>query len=169
MEITVIAALAENRVIGKDGKMPWHYPVDLKRFKELTMGHPVIMGRVTYESILAGLGEPLPGRTTIVLTNSPDSVDASVTTDDDTAVTVAISIEDALTAAAETRTDEVFVAGGATVYEQFLPQADRLELTEIHETYVGDTRFPPIDEDSWEEVAREDRVELSFVTYERAT
>lgn len=167
MEITVIAALAENRVIGKDGEMPWHYPADLARFKELTMGNPVIMGRVTYESILDGLGKPLPGRTSIVLTTVPDSVETAIETNDETAVVVATSVDESLAAAAETGADEVFVAGGATVYEQFLPKADRLELTEIHDTYAGDTRFPKIDEEAWIEVDREDRAALSFVTYER--
>lgn len=175
MEITLIAAVDEGGVIGVDGEMPWHYPADLERFKRLTMGHPVIMGRVTYESIVAGLGGPLPGRTSVVLTRSPDAVatvsdgetDGSEADAHETVVRVATSVEEALGQARETGTDEVFVAGGATVYAQFLPRADRLELTEIHASYDGDTWFPDWDREEWTAVSREDRDDLSFVTYER--
>ena len=183
MKLTLIAAVAANRIIGKDGQMPWHYPEDLRHFKEQTMGHPVIVGRITYEAIATQIGGPLPGRTNIVLTSSPDRVETTdagsdETTDDTidettdeptdgTAVVVATTVEEALALAEETGTDEVFVAGGASVYEQFLPRADRLELTELQDSYEGDTKFPAWDEENWEVVDRDDREELSFVTYRR--
>ena len=159
MRVTLIAAVAENGVIGKDGAMPWHYPEDLAHFREVTMGHPVVMGRVTFESIVSRIDGPLPGRTNVVLTRSPDRLDT-----EHPAVTAATTVEEALELAGS-EDDEVFVAGGASVYEQFLSVADRLVLTEIHESYDGDTAFPEWDEDDWTEIARDDREGLSFVTY----
>jgi len=156
----LIAAVAENGVIGADGEMPWHYPADLAHFKETTMGHPVIVGRVTYESISSQIGGPLPGRTNIVLTRS--GVDAP-----EEVVQVA-SVDAAVAAAAETGSDTAFVAGGATVYEAFLPRADRLVITEVPGEPEGDTRFPEWDPDAWVERERETADDLSFVTYERA-
>lgn len=175
MQITLIAAVAENGVIGDDGGMPWHYPEDLAHFKSQTMGHPVVLGRVTFESIVTRLGGPLPGRQNVVLTESPerveaflsDSTETAVTDIENTTVTIASSVEDALQEARHFDTEEVFVAGGASIYEQFLPLADRLVLTEINNTYEGDTTFPTWDETEWTETAREKRDELSFVTYER--
>lgn len=161
MEIVLIAAVAANGVIGDDGTMPWHYPTDLRRFKQLTMGHPVIMGRRTYESIAERLGGPLPGRTNIVLSRGDPAVDPTVI--------VAGSIDEALTAADQTGASAVFVIGGATVYEQLLDDADRLELTEIDRSVDGDTRFPDWDRSDWVEHRRMDHDELSFVTYVRAT
>ena len=160
MKISLIAAVAENGVIGKDGEMPWYYPADLEQFKERTLDHPVIMGRVTYESIVERIDGPLPGRTNIVLTRNPGRVDAS-----HPAVHVAATTDEALELARQQGAEELFVAGGASVYEQFLPVADRLVLTEIHETYDGDTHFPKWERDEWQETEREDREELSFVTY----
>ncbi|WP_235853514.1 dihydrofolate reductase [Halosimplex salinum] len=160
MEIALVAAVAENDVIGADGEMPWHYPADLAHFKETTTGHPVIMGRVTYESISGQLGGPLPGRTNVVLTRS--GVDAPED------VVQVEGVDAAVKAAAETGTETAFVAGGATVYEQFLPRADRLVLTEVPLEPEGDTRFPEWDPAEWVEVARDAEGELSFVTYERA-
>jgi len=159
IELALIAAVAENGVIGVDGGMPWHYPADLAHFKETTMGHPVVLGRRTYESIAARLGGPLPGRTSIVLTRS--GVDAP-----DEVVQVG-SVEAAVEAAAETGSAVAYVAGGATVYEQFLPRADRLVVTEVPESPDGDTFFPEWDREAWTEVGRESAAELSFVTYER--
>lgn len=160
MEVVLIVAVAANGVIGADGSIPWHYSADLRRFKRLTTGHPVIMGRRTYESILETLGEPLPERTSVVLTTqeleTPDDV---VTVD---------SIDAALAAARETGADTTFVAGGATVYEQFLDRADRMERTELHEAYEGDTQFPEWAPEDWKEVSRESHEEFDFVTYVRA-
>ncbi|MFC7155133.1 dihydrofolate reductase [Halomarina halobia] len=161
-EIALVAAVAANGVIGADGDMPWHYPADLRRFKRLTTGHPVVMGRRTYESIAARLGGPLPDRTNVVLTTRElDLPEGTVR---------AGSIEEALDAAREAAAgadDVVFVVGGATVYEQFLPRADRMYLTELRATYEGDTRFPEWDRDAWCEVDRDDRGEFAFVEYER--
>ncbi|WP_255196413.1 dihydrofolate reductase [Halorarius litoreus] len=156
--ITLVAAVAENGVIGSEGEMPWYYPEDMKHFKETTMGHPVVMGRTTYESIVARLGEPLPGRLNVVLSSQDlDLPEGAVH---------AASIEEALALAAE-EDDEVFVVGGATVYEQLLDRADRLVLTEIHESHEGDTHFPEWDREAWVELERDDREALSFVTYKR--
>ncbi|MEF8843424.1 MAG: dihydrofolate reductase [Haloarculaceae archaeon] len=159
-EVVLIAAVAENGVIGDDGGMPWHYPADLRRFKELTTGHPVVLGRRTYESIVADLDGPLPGRTNVVLsTRDLDLPEGAV---------LAGSVEAALDAATDAPGGEtVYVAGGATVYEQFLPMADRLLLTEIPEWPDGDTRFPEWSREVWTETSREKEDELAFVTYER--
>jgi dihydrofolate reductase len=159
-EVVLIAAVAENGVIGDDGGMPWHYPADLRRFKEVTTGHPVVLGRKTYESVVADLGGPLPGRTNVVLSTQ----DLDLPED----VALAGSVEAALEAAREAPGGEtVYVAGGATVYEGFLPLADRLELTEIPESPEGDTRFPDWSREEWAEASREEADGLSFVTYER--
>ncbi|MFB1062888.1 dihydrofolate reductase [Natrinema sp. H-ect4] len=164
-ELVAIVAVADNGVIGKDGDMPWHIPEDLRHFKEATMGHPVIMGRVTYEGILETLGEPLPGRTTVVLTSRDlETPEGAV---------VAHGLENALeTAEAAARerhggTDRIFVAGGSTVYEQFLPAVDRLIATEVHDEPEGDTEFPDWDRDTWEMVSRDERDEFAFVEYVR--
>ena len=159
--IALIAAVADNGIIGRDGEMPWHLPEDLTHFKETTMGHPVIMGRRTYDSIASQIGGPLPGRTNIVLSRSDPEVAENVVVTD--------SIDAAIDAASavDTHTDTVYVIGGATVYEQFLPQADRLVLTELEAIYEGDTAFPEFDRTAWDEVDREKRDGFAFVTYER--
>ncbi len=159
MERVIIAAVAENGVIGKDGEMPWHYPADFKHFKETTTGHPVIMGRVTYESLPADY-RPLPDRTNIVL--SFDDLDLP-----DDAINVH-SIDAALDAAEETGDDTVFIAGGASIYEQFLDQklADRMVITRIPEAPDGDTSFPEGNEDNWERVSEREDGDLRFVEYE---
>ncbi|MGM0591709.1 MAG: dihydrofolate reductase [Halobacteriota archaeon] len=159
MDLAIIAAVAANGVIGADGGMPWHYPEDLEHFKRTTIGHPVIMGRRTYESIAGQLGGPLPNRTNIVLSTTEPNVP------DD--VVVASSVDEALTAAEDAGNDVAFVVGGAAVYEQFLPLADRLVLTEIGAPYEGDTCFPEWDRDRWVEVARDDHGDFAFVEYER--
>ncbi|ATW89401.1 dihydrofolate reductase [Halohasta litchfieldiae] len=159
--IALIAAVAENGVIGVDGEMPWHLPADLKHFKETTMGHPVIMGRRTYESIAADIDGPLPSRTNIVLSRgSPEVPDSVVVAD-----SVDAAVEAARQAAGDTET--VYVIGGATVYKQFLPQADRLVLTEIESTYAGDTSFPDWERNDWQEVSRDERDGFAFVKYRR--
>lgn len=162
MRVTIVVAVADNGVIGKDGEMPWHYPDDLAHFEAVTMDCPVILGRITFETITDRLGEPLPGRTNVVLTRNPDHVNSS-----DPATRVATTVDEALEIARQTGSSELFVAGGASVYEQFLPIADRLVMTEIHEQYEGGTTFPDWDRDEWREIERDDREQLSFVVYER--
>ena len=162
MKISLVAAIADNRVIGSDGEMPWHYPEDLKRFKETTMGHPVIMGRKTYGSIERRLDGPLPGRTNIVLSRreSLDLPEGAVHARD---------VEEALDhaeAALGAEQETVYVIGGASVYEAFIDRADELLLTEIPEAPAGDTYFPEIGPE-WTEHDRETAGELTFVTYRR--
>ncbi|PSQ08190.1 dihydrofolate reductase [Halobacteriales archaeon QS_6_71_20] len=164
VRVSLIAAVAANGVIGADGGMPWRFPADMRHFRETTTGHPVIVGRRTYESIAAGLGGPLPDRTNVVLSRSEPELPP--------AVVVAESVDGALTAAAEAAAersvDTVYVAGGGRVYEQFLPLADELVLTEIHEAYEGDTRFPEFDPAEWTATDRDEREAFDFVVYERA-
>ncbi|WP_226481863.1 dihydrofolate reductase [Natrinema amylolyticum] len=165
-ELVAIAAVADNGVIGKDGDMPWHIPADLEHFKETTMDHPVIMGRVTYEGILEALGEPLPGRTTIVLTSR------GLETPENAVVAngLADALEEAESAARERHDDaeRIFVAGGATVYEQFLSALDRLTVTEVHREPDGDTRFPDWNREDWRVVDRDERDGFDFVEYARS-
>jgi dihydrofolate reductase len=168
MQIILIAAVAENGVIGRGGKMPWRLKSDMQHFRALTAGKPVVMGRKTYLSLSV---KPLPGRTNIVVTR-----DAGFTAP---GVLVAPSVEAALEAArgdARRRgTDAVMVIGGADVYAQAMPVATRLEITQIHAAPEGDTRFPPIDPVIWREVARaahpagpNDDAAYDFVSYLRA-
>ncbi|MFA9517797.1 dihydrofolate reductase [Halopenitus sp. H-Gu1] len=163
LTITVIAAVAENGVIGDSGGMPWHYPADLRHFKETTTGHPVILGRRTHENIVSRLGEPLPDRISIVLSRSELDLDEGAVP----AGSIREAIERAESAAEDLDVETVYVAGGATIYEAFLPIADELSITAIHETYEGDTTFPTVDMDEWEMVEREDHEELSFLRYRR--
>jgi dihydrofolate reductase len=161
-EIVLIAAVAEdNRVIGNDKDLPWHIPEDLKRFKRLTTGHPLVMGRVTFESIVHQFGGPLPDRRLVVLTsrgalpNYPD-------------VEAYASIDAAMDAVAGE--DRVFIGGGEAIYEQFLPRADRLELTLVEGTYEGDTHFPRYEHlvgDVFEVTHDDPRDGFRFVTFER--
>ncbi len=160
-EIFLIYARAGNGTIGKDGKLPWHLPADLKRFKALTMNRPMIMGRKTFES-LPGL---LPGRRHIVLTRR-DRWDSS-------GAEVVHSIDEALELARDgNETGEIAVVGGAAIYDVFRPLADRIEVTEIHAEYSGDTFMKPIGAE-WEVTAREDypaegdHPAYSFLTYHR--
>jgi dihydrofolate reductase len=142
MKVSMIAAMANNRVIGKEGKMPWHLPNDLKFFKRTTLGKPVIMGRKTFESI----GRPLPRRQNIVVTRSADFVAEGVTIVHDT--------DSALAAAGDV--EEVVVIGGGNIYQQFLPQADELYLTFIDLTTDGDVFFPDFEAASnWQEMWEE--------------
>lgn len=162
MKISVIAAMSQNRVIGRDGSLPWHLPTDLARFKSITTGHTVIMGRKTYESV----GKPLPNRRTIIITRNNDYQCADVF--------IAHSLDEALDHAAHE--DEIFILGGETVYRIALPRADRLYLTIIHATIEGDTYFPNLDFDDWK-LVEDERHEIderhayafSFRRYERAS
>lgn len=157
MTISLIVATAENNVIGKDNKMPWHISEDFKHFKEITMGKPCIMGRKTYESILAQLGKPLPGRTSIVVSRSGYSHEGCIS---------ATSLENAIAKAKEETEDEIMVIGGAQIYELALPLADRIYLTRVHQSPDGDAFFPELG-DEWKETARDDRDGFSFLTLER--
>lgn len=156
--VSLIAAVAANGVIGRDGSMPWHLPEDLKRFKALTMGHAIVMGRKTFDSI----GRLLPGRRTIIVTRQRDyRIDGAE---------VVHSVDAAIALARDD--DEVFVIGGGEIYVQALPLADRLLITEIDATPPGDVRFPAIDRKRWRQMSRladrsADGVGFAFVTYER--
>jgi dihydrofolate reductase len=141
VRIALIAALADNRVIGYKNRLPWRLSADLQHFKRVTMGKPVVMGRKTWESI----GRPLPGRTNIVVTR-----DTGLRAE---GCVVVHSVQQALEVAAGA--DEVMVMGGADLYAQVLPRADRLYLTEVAADVEGDVRFPDIDPNDWVEVQRE--------------
>jgi dihydrofolate reductase len=162
MRLSIIAALAANGVIGRDNRLPWRLSADLKRFKALTMGHHLVMGRKTFASI----GRPLPGRTTIVITR-----DEGFKAD---GVQVAHSIDDALAMARND--DEVFVAGGADIYRQVLHLADRMYLTRVHADVEGDATFPEFDDvTEWRlddvehcEADEKNDYPFSFLVYDRA-
>lgn len=159
-ELVLIAALARNGIIGKDNRLPWHLPADLKHFKALTSGHAVIMGRKTWESLPPKF-RPLPGRHNIVVTrNAAYQADGA---------SVASSLPAAIAAAPGPC---AFVIGGAELYAAAMPLAERLELTEIDHDYDGDTRFPPRDPAQWREAAREAHSDdagpgYAFVSYRR--
>jgi dihydrofolate reductase len=157
-EIILVVAAAQNGVIGKDGGIPWRISDDLKRFKALTMGSPIVMGRKTWDSLPK---KPLPGRVNIVVTRQRDwAAEGAVT---------AHSVEDALLKAGDA--EEVFVIGGAEIYAAAMPLATSIELTEVHRDFEGDAVLPPL-EGAWTEVEREghqqeDGLAYSFVTLER--
>jgi dihydrofolate reductase len=161
-ELVIVAAVAEeNRVIGHKRDLPWHLPEDLQHFKDLTTGHPLLMGRRTFESVVHQFGGPLPNRRMVVLT-SQEEIAAYPE------IETYPSIEAALTALSDA--DTVFIGGGQTIYEQFLPRAHRLELTLIEGDYEGDTYFPRFEHlvgDTFAETARDERDGFRFVTYER--
>lgn len=139
--ISIIAALDEKRGIGRNNELPWHIPGDLARFKELTMGHPVIMGRKTFESIVGYLGKPLPGRNSIVITRDPGSVRLFRSGIGDKAIYLD-SVTKAIEFALNQEHDEIFIIGGAQIFEQSLPLADKLYLTLVAGDYNCDTFFP---------------------------
>jgi dihydrofolate reductase len=164
--LALIAAVAANGIIGRDNDMPWRLPTDLRHFKQVTMGKPVIMGRRTFESI----GRALPGRLNIVVTRNTDYTDE--------AVKVAYSLDEAeMIAEAHARVhgaDEVFVIGGSQLYGEAIGRADKLYITEVHARPEGDTHFPAIEPTLWREVSRDgphrteaDSAAVSFVIYER--
>jgi dihydrofolate reductase len=162
--VSLVAAAAANGVIGRDNALPWHLPEDLAHFKRLTLGHPVVMGRKTYASILATLGKPLPGRTNIVVTRQPGFAAPGCT--------VVGSLGAALDAARGA--EEVFVIGGAEIYRLALARADRVYLTRIDASFEGDATFPALDPVEWRETTREDHPAtggrsfgFAFVRYER--
>lgn len=157
--ISILVAMAKNRVIGRDGALPWHLPEDLKRFRQLTMGHHIVMGRKTWES----LGRLLPGRHHVIVSRSPGYAvpGATVTGSFDAAIAACGS------------DDEVFVIGGGEIYTLSLPGADRILLTEIDQDFEGDTYFPALHSGEWQESERLRRKDpanglaYSFVTLER--
>jgi dihydrofolate reductase len=155
MTITIIAAVAANGVIGAGNDIPWRVPGDQKRAKNMTMGHVLVMGRKTFETI----GKPLPGRITIVVTRDP--------TWPGEGIHVVASIDEALHLA-RALDDDIFVFGGAEIYTQTLPIADRLEITEVHSSPAGDTHFPDVDWSQWRETSREDHDGFAYVTYHRS-
>lgn len=159
--ISLIVAADENNIIGGDNKLLWHIPEDLKHFKALTLGKPIVMGRKTYDSI----GRPLPGRPNIVITRNPQWKADGVTT--------ATSLEEAFDTA-ETLGPETMVIGGATIYEAALPFATSVYLTRIHKVYTGDAAFPALSQAEWQEVSRTKGehcatagIEYEFIKYQR--
>ncbi|MFT5426845.1 MAG: dihydrofolate reductase [Gammaproteobacteria bacterium] len=160
MKISIIVAMDKNRVIGLEGDLPWRLSADLKHFKAITMGKPLIMGRKTHESI----GRPLPGRKNIVVTHSQDfKAEGCV---------IVHSLDDAFQAAGDV--DEVMIMGGSGVYDQSLARVDRLYLTEVHADVKGDVYFPKFDKCEWKEVEMEkhtadekNEFDYSFVVLER--
>ncbi|MFZ1987867.1 MAG: dihydrofolate reductase [Minisyncoccia bacterium] len=160
-KISIVVALGRdkqhNHVIGKDNALLWHIRDDLKRFKALTLGHPVIMGRKTFESIVAAIGEPLPDRTNIVVTR-----DASWSYPEVVAIH---SLAEALEKASSLDGEEIFIGGGTQLYTEALPFADRLYLTLIDDEKEGDAFFPPYEQAFTKEVAREDRVSPEGIKY----
>jgi len=189
IRLSSIVAMSENRVIGVDNTLPWHIPEDLKHFKRVTMGKPIIMGRKSYES----LGKPLPGRANIVVSRSLQSLDMQPTTHFTAMESVArddlnqqteegpflySSIEEAINAARQVAQDkgldEVFITGGGKIYEQTLADTQRLYLTLVHKDIEGDTYFPAFDWDEWSIISEEkhdgssnDGPAFTFFTLER--
>jgi dihydrofolate reductase len=143
MKITLIVAMTTNRVIGLNNRMPWHLPADLKRFRKITMGYPILMGRKTFESI----GKPLPGRTNIIISKNPDYRQAGCLVFNDIPTAIHAGCRFA---------EEIFVIGGSDLYQATLPLAGTLYLTEINKDFPGDTFFPEIDPGDWTEQERED-------------
>ncbi len=141
MKISLIVAMASNRAIGLNGQMPWHLSADLKRFKQITMGSPIIMGRKTFEAV----GKPLPGRQNIIISRNTDYQQPGCLVFGD--------IDSALQHCSDSQ--EVFVIGGATLYQALLPRADYLYLTEIDKDFTGDTFFPEIDARHWRVIENE--------------
>ena len=166
-EIVLIAAVAENGVIGADGAMPWRLKSDMARLKAMTMGKPIVMGRKTFESFPR---RPLPGRTNIVVTRDTAYRAAGAVVTTSFADAEAIATGDALRRFAT----EIAIIGGSEIYAQWMDRADRLEITEVHARPDGDTRFPAIEPGDWEEVARVrnpagpvDSADFSYVTFRR--
>lgn len=158
--LTIIAAIANNNALGKNNDLIWHLPADLKRFKKITLGHHIIMGRKTFES----LGKPLPDRTTIIITRNTDyKVQGCIVVHD---------LSDAIKAAGED--ENPYILGGAEIYKQAMPLADVLDLTLVHESFDADAFFPEIDMSVWKEVNRADHLadeknkyDYSFVQYKK--
>lgn len=159
--ISAIVAMARNRVIGRDNAMPWHLPEDLKIFKARTMGKPVIMGRKTFESVLAHIGKPMPGRHSIIISRGDYAHPG---------INVHAGLEGALAEArayaAANAIDEIIIGGGAQIYALAMPVTDRIYLTVVDADYEGDAYFPALD-DSWHESAREQYAGFHILTLDR--
>ena len=160
--ITIIAAIATNNALGKDNDLIWHLPADLKRFKKVTSGHHILMGRKTYESI----GKPLPNRTTVIITRNKEYKAAGCMVVD--------SIEKAIEVAKAAA--QVFIIGGAQIYQQAMNSnlVDRLDITEVHHAFDADVYFPEITSEDWIQVSKEDfmaddknKYDYSFVSYKK--
>ncbi len=165
MKITLIAAKAKNKVIGKDNQLIWRLSADLKRFKNLTSGHCILMGRKTYES----LGKPLPNRTHLIVTRNPDFPVPE-------GHYAFPSVEDAFIFGNKAGVEKLFVIGGGQIYRETINLCDKLEITEVDAEPEGDTHFPEIDPGIWKETGREDHPAdeknehpFSFVTYEKTS
>ena len=168
LNIVLLAAIAENGVIGRANGLPWRLKSDMQHFRKVTMGKPVMMGRKTYQSI----GKPLPGRTTIVVTRDAAFAAPGIVV----APSLAEALETARGEALRRGADAVVVAGGGEIYAQAMPLATQLWITEVHKRVDGDARFPAIDAQSWRETARseqqpaaDDETAFAFVTYKRIT
>lgn len=157
--ISLIVAFDQNQLIGVNNRLPWHYKEDLKYFKETTTGHDILMGRLTFESILSYGNKPLPNRHHIVLTKQMSYNHEQVTITDDLKQIINQYKE----------SGELFVIGGRSIYEQTLPVADRLYITHIEATFEGDTYFPTIDWNEWRCIQEQKINELSFNVYERVS
>lgn len=155
--IAIIAAVAENGVIGQNNKLPWHLPDDLKHFKNLTTGRVVIMGRKTYESIVHGLGGPLPNRKNIIISRQTNYKAAP-------GVDVFYNLKEAVKA---NQSNDVFIIGGGEIYKEGVNYADTMYITHIHKVYEGDAHFPKIDMSQWKKVEEDEREGFSFATYKR--
>ena len=142
MKISLIVAVAENDVIGHNNQLIWHLPNDLKQFRRLTIGHCIIMGRKTFESI----GKPLPNRTSIIISRNPDfQIENCITVN---------SLEKAISKAKEIENEEAFIIGGAEIYRLSLPLVDKIYLTKVYHSFEGDALFPTIDETVWQETKK---------------
>jgi len=157
--ISIIVAFDENRLIGANNKLPWHFKEDLQYFKETTVGHDIFMGRLTFESILSYQNKPLPKRHHYVATNAAEY--------DFNAVTTVNHIESFIKEYPKDK--ELFIIGGAKIYEQLLPLADRLYITHVKHTYEGDTWFPNVDFAEWNILKKRETDDLCFAVYERKT
>lgn len=159
--VSIIVAIASNYAIGKDNRLLWHIPADLRRFKQITAGHAVVMGRRTYESLPV---KPLPGRRNIVISDIPgDFIEGCV---------MAFSIEEAMEKMDDDK--ENFIIGGGSIYQQFMPLATKLYITWVHKSFEADTFFPPVNFSEWTEISREDQpfdeslgFSYSYVIYAR--
>ena len=160
--ISIIAAVAANNVIGSQNDLPWSLPEDLKRFKKLTTGHTVIMGRRTYESIVARLGKPLPNRKNIVITRNKNYQVLE-------GVTVASSLDEALgeNGNNDDRDKKIFIIGGEQVFKEGINKAETMYITEVKNSYEGDTYFPEIDKNKWNREIEVETLEYAFVVYYR--
>ena len=159
LEIIIIAAIADNNVIGNKNTIPWYIPEDLKRFKEITTGNPVIMGRNTFESIIARIKKPLPNRENYVLTRNQEYTPEGIH--------IAHTLQEALEQVRTSGKTKAYIIGGQQVYQEAIPIAHTLEITHVHQNPTGDTFFPDISKAHWKETRREQHEEYDFIRYER--